>query len=132
LVATYASLRTSPLVVIPSGVEESLNLYSMARDYNFYVYITTNRHDSVLYIGMTNSLTRRVQEHREGEIPGFSADYRCRKLIYYEHYEHYDHVLDAIARETQLKKWSRAKKVKLINRQNPQWIDLADELFEEY
>ena len=100
----------------------------MARDYNFSVYIMTNRHDSVLYIGMTNSLTRRVDQHQGGEIQGFTAHYRCHKLIYHEHY---DHVLDAIARETQLKKWSRAKKVKLINQHNPQWKDLADELWGE-
>ncbi len=100
----------------------------MARDYNFYVYIMTNRRDSVLYIGMTNSLTRRVDQHRGGEIRGFTAHYQCHKLIYYEQY---DHVLDAIARETQLKKWSRGKKVKLINQQNPRWLDLMEGVSEE-
>jgi predicted GIY-YIG superfamily endonuclease len=56
------------------------------RDYNFWVYIMTNDHDTVLYIGMTNDLVRRISEHRTGEIPGFTADFRCRKLLYYEHY----------------------------------------------
>jgi len=94
----------------------------MSRDYNFWVYIVTNEHDSVLYVGMTNDLARRVSEHRDGEIPGFTADYRCRKLIYYEHCTN---VLDAIAREKQLKKWSRAKKVALIATLNLRWKNLA-------
>jgi putative endonuclease len=83
----------------------------MLRDYNFWVYIMTNDHDTVLYIGVTNDLARRISEHRAGEIPGFTANYRCKKLIYYEHCTD---VRDAIAREKQLKKWSRAKKVALI------------------
>ena len=97
----------------------------MVRDYNFWVYIITNRHDSVLYIGMTNDLVRRVSEHRSGEIHGFASAYRCRKLLYYEHYSD---VQDAIGRETQLKKWSRAKKVALIATMNPRWDDLAPQI----
>ena len=85
----------------------------MSRDYNFWVYIVTNEHDGVLYVRMTNDLARRISEHRDGEIRGFTADYRCRKLIYYEHCTN---VLDAIAREKQLKKWSRSKKVGLMQR----------------
>ena len=57
----------------------------MPRDYNFWVYIMTTDHDTVLYIGMTSDLARRISEHRAGEIPGFTANYRCRKLVYYEH-----------------------------------------------
>jgi putative endonuclease len=91
-------------------------------DYNFWIYIVTNLHDSTLYVGMTNDLARRIAEHRSGEIAGFTSAYRCRKLIYYEHYTE---VQDAIARETQLKKWSRTKKVALIAGLNPQWNDLA-------
>jgi putative endonuclease len=53
----------------------------VARDYNFWVYIVTNEHDSVLYVGMTNDLARRISEHHAGEIPGFTSDYRCTKLI---------------------------------------------------
>ena len=100
----------------------------MARDYNFWVYIVTNEHDSVLYVGMTNDLARRITEHRAGEIPRFAADHRCRKLVYYEHCTN---VLDAIAREKQLKKWSRAKKVKLIATMKPRWNDLAREVLGE-
>jgi len=72
----------------------------MPPDYNFWVYIVTNEYDSVLYTGMTNDLARRISEHRAGGIPGFTSDYRCRKLIYYEHCTD---VRDAIAREKQLK-----------------------------
>ena len=92
------------------------------RDYDFWIYIITNAHDSVLYIGMTNDLARRVSEHRSGEIRGFTSAYRCHKLLYYEHYTE---VQDAIAREMQLKKWSRTKKLALIATLNPRWNDLA-------
>jgi len=77
---------------------------------------------------MTNDLTRRIGEHRFGKIPGFTADYRCRKLI---HYEHCTDVQDAIAREKQLKKWSRAKKVALSATLSPRWKDLAPEILGE-
>ncbi len=97
----------------------------MSRDYDFWVYIVTNQLDSVLYIGMTNDLMRRITEHRSGELPGFTASYRCNKLIYYEHYSNVD---EAIARETQLKKWSRAKKIELVERMNPRWVDLFEEV----
>ena len=82
----------------------------MSRDYNFWIYIVTNRNQSVPYIGVTNSLSRRTWEHREGTRTGFASDYRCKKLIYYEHYRD---IRDALARESQLKKWSRAKKIAL-------------------
>jgi putative endonuclease len=100
----------------------------MPRDYNFWVDIVTNINHSVLYIGMTNDLARRVSEHRSGEIAGFTSIYHCRKLLYHEHY---GHVADAIARETQLKKWSRSKKVGLIATMNPRWDDLAPEILGE-
>ncbi len=87
----------------------------MARDYDFWIYIVTNRNRSVLYIGVTNKLTRRVWRHREGIGASFPARYPCKKLIYYEYYRD---IRDAIARESQLKKWSRAKKVALITRMN--------------
>jgi putative endonuclease len=95
------------------------------REYNFWVYIMTNDHDTVLYIGMTKDLARRIREHRTGEIPGFTADFRCRKLLYYEHCTD---VLGTIAREKQLKNRSRKKKVTLIATMNPRWNDLAPEV----
>jgi len=100
----------------------------MARDYDFWVYTVTNRNHSVLYIGVTNSLSRRIWEHRREIGAAFAATYRCNKLIYYEHYSDAD---EAFARETQLKKWSRAKKIALIDRLNPSWLDLRDHLLED-
>ena len=88
----------------------------------------TNRNHSVLYIGGTNQLSRRVWEHREGIGAGFAADYRCKKLIDYEDYRD---IRDARARESQLKKWSRAKKVALINRFNPSWLDLGIDVLQD-
>ncbi len=100
----------------------------MPRDYNFWIYTVTNRNQSVLYIGVTNRLSRRTWEHREGDKAGFASKYQCKKLIYYEHY---GGVRDAIARESQLKKWSRAKKIALINRLNPRWEDLGADVLQE-
>ena len=100
----------------------------MPRDYNFWVYMITNKNHSVLYIGVTNRLSRRTYEHREGSKVGFAAKYQCKKLIYYEHYRH---IRDAIARESQLKKWSRAKKIGLINRLNPRWEDLGADVLHD-
>jgi putative endonuclease len=100
----------------------------MPRDYNFWIYIVTNRNQSVPYIGVTNSLSRRTWERREGTRTGFASDYRCKKLIYYEHYRD---IRDALARESQLKKWSRAKKVALINWLNPSWLDLGMDVLQD-
>jgi putative endonuclease len=114
--------------VISTEVEKSLTIRIVARDYSFWVYIVTNRNHSVLYIGVTNSLSRRTWQHREGTGAAFPAAYRCTKLIYYERYRD---IRDAIARETQLKKWSRAKKIELTNRLNPRWMDISDQIFGE-
>ena len=100
----------------------------MPRDYNFWVYIVTSRNHSVLYIGVTNRFSRRTWEHREGTGTGFASAYRCKKLIYYEHYRD---VRDAIARESQLKKWSRAKKIEPINRLNPSWLGLGADVLQD-
>ncbi len=100
----------------------------MALDYNFWVYIMTNRTRSVLYIGVTNRLSRRTWEHREGVKVGFASKYHCKKLVYYEHYRD---VRDSIARESQLKKWSRAKKIGLINRLNTSWEDLSADALQD-
>ena len=98
------------------------------REYDFWIYIVTNRNHTVLYIGLTNSLSRRIWKHREGTGANFPAAYQCKKLIYYEHYSNVD---EAIARESQLKKWSRAKKVALINRLNPSWLDLGADVLQD-
>jgi putative endonuclease len=91
----------------------------------FYVYIITNKNDSVLYIGVTNDLVRRVYEHKNKLAPGFSDKYSLNKLVYYE-------ILDdpenAIKREKQLKAWHRDWKDELITSANSDWKDLYDEI----
>lgn len=80
----------------------------------------TNKARTVLYIGVTNNLARRWWEHSNGMIEGFTQKYRCHDLIYYEEY---DSIVQAIAREKQLKSITRAKKEALINSVNPEWKD---------
>jgi putative endonuclease len=90
----------------------------------YYVYIMTNKYDKVLYIGVTNSLVRRVFEHKNKLKPkSFTARYNLTKLIYFEDYEDIE---QAIAREKQLKGWLRQKKIDLIKSKNPEFKDLTD------
>ena len=88
----------------------------------YYVYILSNWDDSVLYIGVSGNLPRRLYEHRNGLVEGFSKKYNIHKLVYYEHT---GDVYSAISREKQLKKWRREKKNQLIEEMNPQWRDLS-------
>ena len=89
----------------------------------YFVYILANWDDSVLYIGVTSNLERRLYEHRNGLVEGFTKQYNVHKLVYFEHT---NDVYSAISREKQLKKWSRVKKNTLVSRQNPHWKDLSD------
>ena len=91
----------------------------------YYVYILTSKTHSVLYIGMTNNLKRRVFEHKEKLVPGFTKKYKADRLVYYETGED---VLGVIAREKQLKDWRRSKKIRLIESMNHEWNDLYDDL----
>lgn len=95
------------------------------RNKNSYVYIMASA-SGTLYIGVTNNLIRRVSEHREGRMKGFSKKYGCNKLVYYEHYTD---VVCAINREKEIKKWRREKKTALIKTINPHWNDLWSDLF---
>ncbi len=95
---------------------------------HYSVYIVASK-SRTLYIGMTNDLHRRVFEHKNGRIDGFSNTYRCHRLVYYESF---DRVLRAIDREKQLKRWNRAKKLWLIQRGNPTWEDLAAEWYDRH
>jgi len=91
---------------------------------SYYVYIMSSP-SRTLYTGMTNNLARRAHEHKAGLVPGFTTKYRITRLVYVEQT---DDVRAAIAREKQIKSWSRAKKVALIESVNPQWHDLAEDL----
>ncbi len=93
-------------------------------DKQYYVYILASI-SGVLYIGMTNNLQRRIWEHKQGLVDGFTRKYHVKKLVYYETT---NEVIVAIAREKQLKKWRREKKIALIESMNPAWKDLYDEL----
>ena len=90
-----------------------------------YVYILASGRAGTLYIGVTSNLERRIQEHREGMISGFTRKYSVKRLVYFETYQR---VTDAIGREKALKKWRRDWKLNLIESQNPDWRDLAVEM----
>src|SRR5260221_13253810 len=94
----------------------------MADHKKYWVYIVASR-TGTLYIGMTNNLYVRVAQHKAGEIEGFSSDYKCNRLVYWESF---DDVLRAINREKQLKGWRRAEKIVLIESTNQRWEDLAE------
>lgn len=87
----------------------------------YWVYILANTPHTTLYIGVTNNLIRRLQEHTDG-FSAFTKKYNVKKLV---HREEYTDIRDAIAREKQLKSWSRAQKIALIDDQNPLWKDLS-------
>ena len=90
-----------------------------------FIYILTNATNSVLYIGVTNNLIRRVYEHRTKVVTGFTERYHLNKLIYYEHFAD---IAKAIESEKTLKKWNRGWKERLINEFNPTWRDLYEEI----
>ena len=91
----------------------------------YYVYIMTNKHNSVLYTGVTNDLQRRAYQHRTGQGGGFTSRYKVVKLVYYEMT---GDVSAALAREKQIKAGSRQGKIDLVEGMNPDWLDLYDEL----
>ena len=91
------------------------------RNYNFYVYILTNQYNNVMYVGVTNDLERRLAEHKSGTIEGFTKKYNVHKLVYYEYCSD---INAAIAREKQIKGWTRAKKNDLVSSANPKWKEI--------
>jgi predicted GIY-YIG superfamily endonuclease len=90
------------------------------------VYIVANKRNGTLYTGVTSNLIQRISQHREGTMPGFTKRYGCKLLVWYEPFEE---MLDAIAREKQIKAGSRQKKLELIEATNPDWRDLFLSLF---
>jgi len=88
----------------------------------YYIYIMTNQ-SRTLYIGLTDNIKRRVLEHKTGQIEGFSRRYNIDTLVYVESF---GDVSSTIAREKQLKRWRREKKLRLITKENPDWRDLSD------
>jgi putative endonuclease len=91
----------------------------------YYIYILTNQYNTVFYVGVTNNLIRRVYEHKNKLVKGFTSKYNINKLVYYEVFSD---VREAIYREKQIKSWSRNKKIEMIEKFNPEWKDLYEEI----
>ena len=91
----------------------------------FFIYILASRRNGTLYVGMTDNIGQRVWQHKSGAIAGFTKKYEVKLLAWYETHETRE---SAFIRERQIKKWNRAWKLELIERLNPDWRDLADEL----
>jgi putative endonuclease len=87
----------------------------------YYVYLTASRKHGTLYLGVTNNLVRRIHEHKTKVAPGFTSQYNVVRLVWYEAY---DDPMNAITREKDIKKWRRDWKVRLIEEENPEWVDL--------
>jgi len=95
------------------------------RDHNYFVYMLASKPQGTLYVGVTNNLLRRVNEHREGRVPGFTKKYGITKLVWFERY---GSINEAIAKEKRLKRWRRDWKRSLIEEDNPHWADLFPSL----
>ena len=92
----------------------------------YYVCILANRRYGVLYVGVTNNLSRRISQHRQKVVRGFTAEYGVIRLVYFEEYAS---ITEARARERSLKRWRRAWKLALVDQLNPEWRDLAEDHF---
>jgi len=99
------------------------NFYNIKNQYS--IYILASKRNGVLYIGVTSNLVKRIYEHKNNTIEGFSKKYNVHKLVYYETT---NNIENAIRREKQLKKWNRKWKLELIEKNNPDWKDLYYEL----
>ena len=93
----------------------------------YYVYILASKKNGTIYIGVTNNLKKRVDQHKNDLADGFTKKYQVHTLVYFEMYRD---IRDAINREKRMKKWNRAWKLKLIEKDNPKWEDLFPRLFE--
>ena len=91
-----------------------------------FVYIVTNKHNSVIYTGVSSNLYRRIYQHKNELVDGFTKKYKCDKLVWYEYG---DSIEFAIGREKQIKAGSRKRKIALIEQMNPNWLDLAKDWY---
>ncbi|MCF6237204.1 MAG: GIY-YIG nuclease family protein [Candidatus Marinimicrobia bacterium] len=95
----------------------------MTTQKQFFVYILASKRNGTLYAGVTSNLPQRIYQHKNNQVEGFTKKYNVKLLVYYEPHENAE---SAITREKQLKKWNRAWKLKLIEKENPHWQDLYD------
>jgi len=119
------SLRTSPQtgVAIPIKCPRTAE---RTTPMTYYVYILTNAHKNLIYVGVTNDLVRRVYEHKHHlDVDSYTAKYNIDRLVYFETTPD---VYSAISREKQLKGWNRARKNKLVEMKNPGWVDIYESL----
>lgn len=91
----------------------------------YYVYILASKRNGTLYVGITDNLIKRVWQHKNDIVEGFTKKYNCHHLVYYEQT---NEVMAALEREKQIKKWKRQWKLELIEKQNPEWKDLYNDL----
>ena len=91
----------------------------------YFVYILASDRNGTLYVGVTSNLARRVEEHRQDVVPGFACKHAAKRLV---HFEAFDRAGDAIRREKSIKRWHRRWKLELIEKRNPYWRDVADEI----
>ena len=120
--------RVQPQICHPEEAKPTKDLKKRKRKdrrkMEYYVYILTNKNNRVMYIGVTNDLARRLYEHKQELVEGFTKRYHVHKLVYYEQTTD---VRSAIAREKQLKGWLRARKNELVETMNPEWRDLSED-----
>ena len=99
--------------------------HEVMRPHHYYVYILASKKYGTLYTGVTNNLSRRVEEHKLGKVNDFTARYKVHTLVYFE--DHKD-IRDALLREKQIKNWRRSWKINIINKFNPDWSDLVNDI----
>ncbi len=115
--------RTKAVIPAKAGIQKKNK--NQMKNKNYYIYILASDKNGTLYIGVTNGLAKRVFQHKEKEIDGFTKKYSIDKLVYYEFF---NTIEEAITREKNLKKWKRQWKINLIEKDNPGWKDLFDDM----
>lgn len=125
VILTHSVISTKLSGCMGGARGEISHLNTMKKEHSYYVYIMASG-TSVLYIGVTSNLLKRVYQHKNHIFQGFTDRYRCHKLV---HIEQFSNIYDALSREKHMKRWNRMKKVDLINIDNPQWNDLAEEWY---
>jgi len=112
----------------PQGLSGDPEMYLTGKNMKqYYVYMLASRRNGTLYLGVTSDLVKRAYEHKNDFVEGFTKEYGVHRLVYYEVF---DDVRDAITREKRIKKWNRKWKIELIEKSNPEWKDLYEEIIQ--